>query len=186
MKNTNRLKDTHYTVDEVAEIYRKKPATIRKWARERKLAARKFGGKSWLFYKSIIHSDLAEISALDYIDSSSRMERYSSFDLLSGTDRIDVKSSQLHETNSKFHWVFRIDVLNKKDKEAYCDYLFFLCTGKNRLQIERAYLIPLEDIWKIIGIRGKTVQVRINKYDKTYEKYRIHRLDIPTYARKHE
>lgn len=181
MTNRNPLKDTHFTVTEIAEVYRKQPATIRKWAREGRLPSKKVG-KSWLFFKKAIKADLSEMSALDYLGGE-RMSRYASFDILSGDNRIDVKSSKLHEQYSKFHWVFRIDVDSKKDKENYCDYIFCLCYDESRTQILKAFLFPLHYIWGIKGVRGETISLMIKKYDKSHDKYRVHKLEIPTFIR---
>ena len=183
MNNGNASKLTYYTTKEVAKFYRKTVTTIRKWAREGKLPARK-KGKSWLFNKKQIRADLAEMSALDFLkESAYRQPARNSFDILSGFERIDVKSSLLYRGKlGERYWQFSLS-MNCQRGCAYCDYFFLVCYKDERATITRAYLIPVEKVWEIEG-KKYVSSLKINSYEDKYKEFRIPYLEIPSYLRK--
>lgn len=185
MNDKNGHKDTHLTVNEIADIYRKKPATIRKWARESKIPGQRIG-KNWLFNKKHIHADLAEIFALEHLGPSvSRQTRMAPFDLLCGGDKIDVKSSQLRNYSGKKHWSFVVDFSTKKQGGEYCDFLFLVCYDIVHKRVLRAYFPPLAFAVKNFR-KGEynRLTITIYKHQKTIlEPFRIGKLDIPAYLR---
>ena len=186
--------DYYFTVEEVAKIFRKTPYTVRKWAREGKIVAKKVG-KSWLFSKSDIRRERSESDAASFFGNRAvRQPRINPFDLLVDGDRIEVKSSQIQRRNSKkviYFWNFCIDFSSPKKGRfqenpekfrEYCDYFFFLCYNVDYHNLLRAYFIPAKVILKIMKKKDKkgfvegdvfNFRLSLRVDDDSLEKYRV-------------